>query len=174
MAGKGWQVRRAWVGKPVGPHRKPRLFQTEPPGCRGSGPGNGALTPRWSADAFLFWLPAFWFRLFSANRLRLVVCRQGRNGGVCDYRVWSWSSPGLVATFHLMKESVFHTENEDPVSGFQRFANLNACGDNVAARHHPEGPGRHRQDPSVPGLTPAAFDPVTCVAEYVLCQRTDA
>ncbi len=28
---------------------------------------------------------------------------------------WSWSSPGLMDTFSLMKESVFHAENEEPV-----------------------------------------------------------
>ncbi len=27
-----------------------------------------------------------------------------------------WSSPGLMDTFSLMKESVFHAENEEPVS----------------------------------------------------------
>ena len=28
-----------------------------------------------------------------------------------------WSSPGLMDTFSLMKESVFHAENEEPVPG---------------------------------------------------------
>jgi len=30
-------------------------------------------------------------------------------------KIWIWSSPGLMDTFSLMKESVFHAENEEPV-----------------------------------------------------------
>ena len=37
--------------------------------------------------------------------IRTVMCKQ----------IWSWSSPGLMDAFHLMKERVFHAENEDPV-----------------------------------------------------------
>ena len=32
----------------------------------------------------------------------------------CD--TCEWSSPGLMDTFSLMKESVFHAENEEPVT----------------------------------------------------------
>ena len=37
--------------------------------------------------------------------------------GASLWVVWSLSSPGLMDIFSLMKESVFHAENEEPVPG---------------------------------------------------------
>lgn len=45
---------------------------------------------------------------FERSMVSIFVRRQ-------SFSEWSWSSPGLVDTFSLMKESVFHAENEEPV-----------------------------------------------------------
>ena len=54
------------------------------------------------------------FKSYHARYVAYVDARKKMKGRLRPH-LYAWSSPGLVDTFSLMKESVFHAENEEPV-----------------------------------------------------------